>query len=39
MMIRPHSLHMSTDAIEDFYEMRDKGGILGPLNVRVFYYV
>ena len=33
------SLVVSLDAIEDFHELRDKGGILGKLNVRVFYYV
>jgi phage-related protein len=33
------SLIVSIDAIEDFYELRDKGGILRGLNVRVFYYV
>lgn len=27
------------DAVEDFYELRDKGGPLGKLNVRVFYAV
>ena len=26
-------------AIEDFFEIRDKGGILGKLNVRVFFFV
>lgn len=25
--------------IEDFYELRDKGGILGKLNARVFFFV
>ncbi len=34
-----HSLVVSIDAIEDFYELRDKGGVLGGKNVRVFYYV
>ncbi len=34
-----HALHVSVDAVEDFHELRDKGGILGPLNIRVFYYV
>src|SRR5262245_30271387 len=31
------SLTVSVDAIEDFHELRDKGGVLGKINVRVFY--
>jgi hypothetical protein len=27
------------DAVESFYELRDKGGILGGMNVRMFFYV
>jgi hypothetical protein len=27
------------DQIEDFHQLRDKGGILGKLNVRVFFYL
>ncbi|HMO35276.1 MAG TPA: hypothetical protein PKA06_04465 [Gemmatales bacterium] len=27
------------DQIESFYELRDKGGILGKLNVRVYFCV
>jgi hypothetical protein len=34
-----HSLILSVEAIEDFHELRDKGGVLRNLNVRVFYYV
>jgi hypothetical protein len=34
-----HSPTASIDAIEDFHELRDKGGILGNLNVRVFFYL
>jgi mRNA-degrading endonuclease RelE of RelBE toxin-antitoxin system len=34
-----HSLTISIDAIEDFHELRDKGGVLHRLNVRVFYYI
>jgi hypothetical protein len=34
-----HSDTISLDKIEDFYEMRDKGGVLGPLNVRIFFDV
>ncbi len=34
-----HSSTASIDAIEDFYELRDKGGILGKLNVRIFFHV
>ncbi len=32
-----HSLTQSVDAIEDFFELRDKGGILGKINLRVFF--
>jgi hypothetical protein len=32
-----HSQLCDVDQIEDFYELRDKGGILGPKNVRVFF--
>ncbi len=34
-----HPTTCSVDAIEDFHELRDKGGILGNLNVRVFFSV
>ena len=34
-----HSTTASIDAIEDFHELRDKGGILGGMNVRVFFFV
>ena len=34
-----HSLTASVDAIEDFHELRDKGGPLGGINVRVFFFV
>jgi hypothetical protein len=34
-----HSEIASVDAIEDFHEFRDKGGILGGMNVRVFFYL
>lgn len=32
-----HCATVSVDAIEDFYELREKGGILGRINVRVFF--
>ena len=32
-----HSQLCSVDAIEDFYELRDRGGLLGGKNVRVFF--
>ena len=32
-----HSVTVSVRAIEDFYEIRDKGGPLGKHNVRVFF--
>lgn len=34
-----HSATASIDAVEDFHELRDKGGILGGLNVRVFFFL
>ena len=34
-----HSVTQSIDAIEDFHELRDKGGILGNINLRVFFYL
>lgn len=34
-----HSVTQSVDAIENFHELRDKGGVLGSLNVRVFFYL
>lgn len=30
---------LDLDRIEDFHELRDKGGVLKKLNVRVFYFV
>lgn len=32
-----HSVTNDVRSIESFYEIRDKGGILGNLNVRVFF--
>lgn len=32
-----HSKTCDIEPIEDFYELRDKGGILGKLNVRVYF--
>jgi hypothetical protein len=34
-----HPLGLDVDAIENFHELRDKGGVLGGMNVRVFFYV
>jgi hypothetical protein len=34
-----HSKTASVDALEDFWELRDKGGILGNINVRVFFFL
>jgi hypothetical protein len=34
-----HSNTISIDAIEEFYELRDWGGILHPRNVRLFFGV
>jgi hypothetical protein len=32
-----HSLTCRVDQIEDFFELKDRGGILGKINVRVFF--
>ncbi|MGH7135971.1 MAG: hypothetical protein ACREHD_09540 [Pirellulales bacterium] len=32
-----HSVTNDVRSIEDFYEIRDKGGVLGNLNVRIFF--
>jgi phage-related protein len=34
-----HSVTVDVRPVEDFHEIRDKGGILGNINVRVFYFV
>ena len=34
-----HSSVLDIDAIEDFFELRDKGGRLGKINVRIYYFV
>jgi hypothetical protein len=34
-----HSNTVDVRPIEDWHEIRDKGGILGQLNVRVFFFV
>jgi phage-related protein len=34
-----HSDVIDVRPVEDFHEIRDKGGILGGLNVRVFFFV
>jgi hypothetical protein len=32
-----HPQTASVDAVEDFYGLRDKGGVLGGMNVRIFF--
>ena len=34
-----HSMAASVDAVEDFFELREKGGILGKINVRIFFCI
>jgi hypothetical protein len=34
-----HPAALSVDAVEDFHELRDSGGVLGGLNVRVFFFL
>ena len=32
-----HSRTVDVDAIEDFYELKERGGVLGAVNARVFF--
>ncbi|MCW5775080.1 MAG: hypothetical protein KIS87_01365 [Phycisphaeraceae bacterium] len=32
-----HPTTVTVEAIEDFYELKDKGGILGKINLRVYF--
>src|SRR5690606_14708833 len=32
-----HPVTVSVDKIDDYYELREKGGILGKKNVRIFF--
>jgi hypothetical protein len=32
-----HPATVTVEAIEDFYELKEKGGILGKKNIRVFF--
>lgn len=34
-----HSDTVDVRSIEDFHEIRDKGGVLGKINARVFFFV
>lgn len=34
-----HSEFADVKSIEDFFELRDKGGILGGMNVRLFFFL
>ncbi len=34
-----HSPSQRVEAIDDYHELKDKGGILGKINLRVFFYV
>jgi hypothetical protein len=34
-----HSVTQDVDAVEDFFELRDKGGPLGNINLRVFFFI
>jgi hypothetical protein len=34
-----HPRSVSVDQVEDFYEIRDKGGILGKINLRIFFSI
>lgn len=32
-----HSQVLSIDKVEDFFELRDRGGVLGAVNARIFF--
>ena len=34
-----HSMRQRIEAIDDYHELKDKGGILGKINLRVFFFV
>lgn len=34
-----HSTRQRVDAIENYHELKDKGGVLGKINLRIFFYV
>jgi len=34
-----HPVLADVDAVEDFYELRDKYGVLGKINLRVFFWI
>ena len=34
-----HSVMVDVEKVEDFYEIRDKGGTLGQLNIRLFFHL
>lgn len=34
-----HPSTVTVEAVEDFYELKDKGGILGKINLRVYFTV
>jgi len=34
-----HPVTVTVEAIEDFYELKDKGGILGKISLRVYFTV
>ncbi|HEX8875270.1 MAG TPA: hypothetical protein VF777_00870 [Phycisphaerales bacterium] len=34
-----HPLTVTVEAVEDFYELKDKGGVLGKINLRVYFVV
>lgn len=32
-----HPVTVTVEAVEDFYELKDKGGILGKINLRIYF--
>lgn len=34
-----HPLTVTVQAVDDFYELKDKGGVLGKINLRVYFTV
>lgn len=34
-----HPLTVKVEAVEDFFELKDKGGILGKINLRIYFTI
>ncbi len=34
-----HPMTVTVETVEDFYELKDKGGVLGKINLRIYFVV